>query len=68
MAQLLGLKPHQCMGCFPKLDEVPDAVVGFTHCEAAIHPRRRRPGCLVQSAAGRVQILVMVDEYPPPPG
>ena len=29
LAQLLALKSYQRMGCFPKLDEIPDAVVDF---------------------------------------
>ncbi|MER8001448.1 hypothetical protein [Streptomyces sp. NPDC095613] len=29
LAQLLMLKSYQRMGCFPKLDEVPDTVVDF---------------------------------------
>ncbi|MET7711403.1 DUF4158 domain-containing protein [Streptomyces sp. NPDC005407] len=29
LAQLLALKPYQRMGCFPKLDEIPDKVVDF---------------------------------------
>ncbi|WP_326654304.1 DUF4158 domain-containing protein [Streptomyces sp. NBC_01750] len=29
LAQLLALKSYQRMGCFPKLDEIPDTVVDF---------------------------------------
>ncbi|MGX6739222.1 hypothetical protein [Streptomyces peucetius] len=29
LARLLALKSHQHMGCFPKLDEIPDTVVDF---------------------------------------
>ncbi|MFI1311090.1 DUF4158 domain-containing protein [Streptomyces albidoflavus] len=49
LAQLLALKSYQRMGCFPKLDEIPDAVVDFVR-RAVDLPEGTAPGAVNRTA------------------
>ncbi|MEH0517151.1 DUF4158 domain-containing protein [Streptomyces sp. B21-079] len=49
LAQLLALKSYQRMGCFPKLDEIPDAVVDFVR-RAVELPEGTVPGAVNRTA------------------